>query len=186
MKQGESTALYVQCLNKLLQLNTRDAMYQFVQIYLQEDFAQNIMVKASLLLSGRVLGMITCDELALDRPVLYAEAFRSLEEFTLEWDELKFRLWELEFFGGAETESEFLSYIKLHRISDIALKYLFHTSAFHKKRALLETASLLLTDGAAEFALLLLQHGCELLPQDEELPRLLSELEAVTGEQING
>lgn len=181
LRQREAAMVYVEFINKLLQMNTRDSFLQFVQLYMQEDFVQNYMASRSELISGRVLAMITCDELALERPVLYAERFKDLDHFILAWDELKFCLWELEFIGDEETKKHFWSIVSENQISDVVLKYLLHTSAVEKKIDLVRITEMALSENDVRLASLLLQQGCDLCPEDEEIPRLLKELQAAIG-----
>lgn len=180
--QRESAEIYEQLVDKLLLMGTREALLQLVQLYTQDNFVQKYMTTRSALISGRILAMITCDELALNRTSLYGERFQSLDQFILEWDKLKFQLWELEFFGGEEIEQDFWAFICAHHISDIVLKYLLYTSAVHKKQTLLKIVNIALSVGGdVQLALLILSHGCELCPEDEEIPQLLEKLRAAVG-----
>lgn len=181
MKQKEAAKTYAAWINDRLRLHTRDAWNQFVQLYMQEEFVHNYMASTSELISGRVLAMITCDELVLEKTMLYADQFDSLEQFILAWDEWKFALWEMEFLSDESAKDHFMNMIAEKHISDITLKYLLHTSAVDKKDCLLQIAERVLEAGDAKMALLLLQHGCELCPEDQEIPQLLKELQAVIG-----
>lgn len=178
----ESAEAYVQLIDKLLLMGTRDALLRFVQLYMQENFVKYYMTAKSELISGRVLAMIACDELALGRDLLYSGQFQNLEQFILAWDKLKFQLWELEFFGGTEAERSFFNHISACHVSDIALKYLLHTSAVYKKQTLLQIVNIALKLGKdVQLGLRLLGHGCELYPEDKEIPQLLVKLQAAVG-----
>lgn len=181
LKQREAADMYIQLVDKLLQMHTGQALLQFVQLYMEEDFVKNYMASRSELLSGRVLAMITCDELVLDRSEFYAQQFANLEQFIFMWDELRFRLWEMEFFGDEASRERFMILIAENGVSDITLKYLLYTSAVNKKECLLQIADYVLTNGDVKMALLLLQHGCELCPEDQEIPQLLEELQMAIG-----
>jgi hypothetical protein len=174
--------MYLEQINQWLHQRNREALYQMVQLYLQEEFSKEYLPKKSELVSGRILAAITNDELALDRKVLYAEQFSGIDDFLTAWNELKFCLWEMEFLGGDKALEAMLLAINEGQVTDIALKYLISSSAVYKKQALLTICGGLLSVGGDIMkALWLLARGCELFPEDTEVRELFSQLSETLG-----
>lgn len=178
-KHEEAAENYVVLIDELLAMHSREAQKQIMELYEQKEFTSTYIACDPRLVSGQILVNIARDEERMDRPQRYIDRFDSLRQFILEWDRLKFLLWELEFINRKDAEEDLFAYIMELGISDLVIAYLILTSSFHKEQMIIRLANLMISRENVVMSYLLLRHGCDICPESQPIAQLHTRLQAI-------
>ena len=88
---------YAQQIEQLLNRHTPETINEILKLYQQQDFLEQYVPCLTELLYARILAEITREERTMYGADRMIGQFYSIEAFTEEWEQLKAKLWELEY-----------------------------------------------------------------------------------------
>ena len=172
---------YAQQIEQLLNRHTPETINEILKLYQQQDFLEQYVPCLTELLYARILAEITREERTMYGADRMIGQFYSIEAFTEEWEQLKAKLWELEYGFDENAEERFYQYVMNRNYSLIVLKYLIGTSAIDRKEMVMLVTTVFLNHGQIDPALELLEMGLQLCRGDEDLQKIRGQLLTALG-----
>lgn len=172
---------YAQQIEKLLNRHTSETINEILTLYQQKDFLEQYVPCLTELLYVRILAEITREERAVYGADRMIEQFFTIEAFVEEWEQLKAKLWELEYGFDENAEERFYQYVMNRNYSLVVLKYLIGTSAIDRKEMIMRVTTVFLNHGQTDPALELLEMGLQLCRGDEDLLKIRGQLLTALG-----
>lgn len=173
--------LYAEQIDHWLNRHTADDIDEIVKLYRQQEFLEQYMSCSTELLYARILAEITREELTLYGEAKLIGQFFSIQAFTDEWEELKAKLWELEYGFDENSEERFYQYYLNRNYSLTVLKYLIGTSAIDRKEMIMLVTTVFLNHGQTDPALELLEIGLQLCKGDGDIQKIRGQLLTALG-----
>lgn len=172
---------YEEQIEQLLNQHTPETINEILTLYQQQDFLEQYVPCLTELLYVRILAEITREERTVYGADRLIGQFFSMEAFVQEWEQLKAKLWELEYGFDENAEERFYQYVMNRNYSLIVLKYLIGTSAIDRKEMVMLVTTVFLNHGQIDPALELLEMGLQLCRGDEDLQKIRGQLLTALG-----
>jgi len=167
---------YLERINGCLAEKSVDSIIEFIRFFGEPEMMLYYVTSLSELSYAHIIAAISADEIQeYQRPIFIFNG-NSIAELIDVLKKIEFRMWEVEFEGGATAESKLYAVMQKYNVTPEAMKSIIYVAGMNKRSFYKTLICIYLEKQKIEHAIRLLRYAIDAYADEKELLGLLVQL----------